>query len=55
MLAKVMRPLRNAHRRLPSKYCKKVPFEAFAIVALLVVLNVVVWAVCLGVLVRQHR
>jgi hypothetical protein len=36
---------------MPSKFMRKVPFEAFAIVVFLVVVNIVTWAVCLGVLV----
>jgi len=54
MLDRVTQPLRDVYRKFPSKYSKKVPFEAFAIVVFLVFMNVVVWAVCLGVLVRHQ-
>jgi hypothetical protein len=38
---------------MPVKFMRKVPFEAFAIVLFLVAMNVIVWAVCLGVLVGR--
>ena len=38
---------------MPVKFMRKVPFEAFGIVLFLVAMNVVVWAVCLGVLVSR--
>jgi len=44
-------PLKKLHEKMPVKFMRKVPFEAFAIVLFLVAMNVVVWAVCLGVLV----
>lgn len=51
MLETILRPLHTLHGRLPSRFLKKVPFEAFAIVVGLLVVNIVAWAVCLGVLV----
>jgi hypothetical protein len=47
--------LRRVHKELPSRYLRKIPFEAFGIISFLVVLNVVVWAICLGVLVSGKR
>lgn len=50
-LQHLTRPLRAIHRRLPSQFLKKVPFEAFAIIVFLILVNVVAWVVCLIVLV----